>query len=82
MDFVNNQVDRTTGTIRARAVFPNPKLLITPGQFGRIRIPGSDPYDAVLIPDTAILSDQSQKIVMIGEGGRHGGADAWCDPGR
>jgi RND family efflux transporter MFP subunit len=64
MDFVNNQVDRTTGTIRARAIFPNEKLLITPGQFGRIRIPGSDPYDAVLIPDTAILSDQSQKIVM------------------
>jgi RND family efflux transporter MFP subunit len=65
MDFVNNQVDRTTGTIRARAVFPNPKLLITPGQFGRVRIPGSDPYDAVLIPDSAILSDQSQKIVMV-----------------
>jgi len=64
MDFVDNSVDRTTGTIRARAVFPNPKLLITPGQFGRVRIPGSDPYDAVLIPDTAILSDQSQKIVM------------------
>jgi RND family efflux transporter MFP subunit len=64
MDFVNNEVDRTTGTIRARAVFPNEKLLITPGQFGRVRIPGSDPYDAVLIPDSAILSDQSQKIVM------------------
>lgn len=64
MDFVNNEVDRTTGTIRARAVFPNEKLLITPGQFGRVRIPGSDPYQAVLIPDSAILSDQSQKIVM------------------
>lgn len=64
MDFVNNQVDRTTGTIRARAVFPNPDLLITPGQFGRVRIPGSDPYNAVLVPDSAILSDQSQKIVM------------------
>lgn len=65
LDFVNNQVDRTTGTIRARATFPNHDLLITPGQFGRIRIPGSDPYDAVLIPDGAILSDQSQKIVMV-----------------
>jgi len=64
MDFVNNAVDRTTGTIRARAIFPNEKMLITPGQFGRVRIPGSDPYDAVLIPDSAILSDQSQKIVM------------------
>jgi RND family efflux transporter MFP subunit len=64
LDFVNNQVDRTAGTIRARAVFPNPDLLITPGQFGRIRIPGSEPHDAILIPDAAIVSDQSQKIVM------------------
>jgi RND family efflux transporter MFP subunit len=64
MDFVNNEVDRTAGTIRARAIFANPGNLITPGQFGRIRIPGSDPYDAVLIPDSAILSDQSEKIVM------------------
>lgn len=65
MDFVDNEVDRTTGTIRARAVFPNADLLITPGQFGRILISGSDPYNAVLIPDSAILSDQSQKIVMV-----------------
>lgn len=64
MDFVNNEVDRTAGTIRARAIFANPGNLITPGQFGRIRIPGSDPYAAILIPDSAILSDQSEKIVM------------------
>lgn len=64
MDFVSNEVDRTAGTIRARAIFANPNRIITPGQFGRIRIPGSDPYNAVLIPDSAILSDQSQKIVM------------------
>jgi RND family efflux transporter MFP subunit len=65
LDFVNNQVNRTAGTIRARAVFPNPGLLVTPGQFGRIRIPGSEPHDAIMIPDSAILSDQSQKIVMV-----------------
>jgi RND family efflux transporter MFP subunit len=64
LDFVNNQVDRTAGTIRARAVFPNPGLLITPGQFGRIRIPGSEPHEAILIPESAIVSDQSAKIVM------------------
>ncbi|HVO03557.1 MAG TPA: efflux RND transporter periplasmic adaptor subunit [Candidatus Cybelea sp.] len=64
LDFVDNQVDRTSGTIRARALFPNPGLLITPGQFGRVRIPGSEPYEAILIPDSAIVSDQSQKIVM------------------
>jgi len=64
MDFVNNQVDRSSGTIRARAVFPNPGMLITPGQFGRIRITGSEPHEAILIPDAAIVSDQSRKIVM------------------
>jgi RND family efflux transporter MFP subunit len=64
MDFVNNAVDRSSGTIRARAVFPNSDLLITPGQFGRIRITGSEPHEAILIPDSAIVSDQSRKIVM------------------
>ena len=65
IDFVDNQVDRTSGTIRARAVFPNPNGFVTPGQFGRVRIPGSDPYRAILIPDSAILTDQSRKIVMV-----------------
>ncbi len=64
MDFVNNAVDRSSGTIRARAIFPNPGLLITPGQFGRIRITGSEPHEALLIPDSAIVSDQARKIVM------------------
>jgi RND family efflux transporter MFP subunit len=64
LDFVDNQVDRATGTIRARAEFPNPDLLITPGQFGRIRIPGSEPYQAILIPDSALVTDQSNKLVM------------------
>ncbi len=48
----------------ARAVFPNPDLLLTAGQFGRMRIPGSEPYKAILIPDAAIVSDQSRKIVL------------------
>lgn len=65
LDFLDNQVDRTSGTIRARASFANPGLFVTPGQFGRLRLPGSEPYAAVLIPDSAILSDQSQKIVMV-----------------
>ncbi|WP_395023093.1 efflux RND transporter periplasmic adaptor subunit [Dongia sp.] len=69
MDFVNNQVDRSSGTIRARAVFANPGLLITPGQFGRIRITGSEPHEAILIPDSAIVSDQSNKIVMTVDAG-------------
>ncbi|SLN76766.1 efflux RND transporter periplasmic adaptor subunit [Oceanibacterium hippocampi] len=65
LDYIDNRVDRTSGTIRVRAVFPNPDGFLTPGQFGRIRIPGSEPYTALLIPESAVLSDQSQKIVMV-----------------
>jgi multidrug efflux pump subunit AcrA (membrane-fusion protein) len=43
---------------------PNADRLITPGQFGRVRVPGSQPYDAVLIPDSAVVTDQSRKLVM------------------
>jgi RND family efflux transporter MFP subunit len=64
MDFVDNVVDRSSGTVRARAEFLNPDLLIAPGQFGTIRIPGSPEYEAVLIPDEAIVTDQAQKLVM------------------
>jgi RND family efflux transporter MFP subunit len=64
LNFVDNQVDRNSGTIRVRAVFPNPDLFLTPGQFGRIRIPGSEPYQAILVPDAAVVTDQSRKIVM------------------
>ena len=64
MDFVDNVVDRSSGTVRARAEFLNPDRLIAPGQFGTIRIPGSPEYEAILIPDEAIVTDQSQKLVM------------------
>lgn len=64
IDFIDNRVDRTAGTIRVRALLPNPKGLITPGQFGQIRIPGSEPYDALIVPEAALVTDQAQKIVM------------------
>jgi len=64
MNFVDNQINRGAGTVRARAEFPNPRFFMTPGQFGRIRVPGSEPYDAILIPDSAIVTDQSHKIVL------------------
>ena len=64
MNFVDNQVNRASGTIRIRARFPNPDYFLTPGQFGRIRIPGSEPYKAILIPDAAIVTDQSRKVVL------------------
>lgn len=68
MSFVDNVVDQGSGTIRGRATFPNTDGLITPGQFGRIRIPGSPEYDAFLIPDSAIVTDQSRKVVLtVGE---------------
>jgi RND family efflux transporter MFP subunit len=64
MNFVDNQLDPGSGTIRARAILDNKDQFITPGQFGRIRLPGSNEYDAILIPDSAILTDQSNRIVM------------------
>jgi RND family efflux transporter MFP subunit len=64
IDFVDNQVDRGSGTIRVRATFPNPDRFITPGQFGRLRLPASATHDALLIPDAAIITDQSRKVVM------------------
>ncbi|MEM7444189.1 MAG: efflux RND transporter periplasmic adaptor subunit [Pseudomonadota bacterium] len=65
LDFVDNRIDRTSGTIRMRAVYPNPDGLITPGQFGILRLPASPQYNALLLPDDAILSDQDQRIVLI-----------------
>lgn len=64
IDFIDNQVDRGAGTIRARAVFANADGFITPGQFGRLRLPGSELYKAILLPDSAIVTDQAQKLVM------------------
>jgi RND family efflux transporter MFP subunit len=65
MNFVDNVVDQGSGTVRARAEVLNPDGLIAPGQFGTIRIPGSPEYDAILIPDEAIVTDQAQKLVMV-----------------
>ena len=64
LDFIDNQVDRTSGTIRARALLPNPGNVITPGQFGQIRIPASEPYDALIVPEASLVTDQAQKVVL------------------
>jgi RND family efflux transporter MFP subunit len=68
MDFVDNQVDRGTGTIVGRALLPNPDLSLIPGLFARLRLPGSGQYRAILLPDEAIGSDQSQKFVYLVDG--------------
>jgi len=65
MDFLDNRLDVSTGTLRSRAVIPNKDLSILPGQFGRVRVIGSLPYEALLLPDTAIATDQSRKIVFV-----------------
>jgi multidrug efflux system membrane fusion protein len=65
MDFVDNRLDVSTGTLRSRAVIPNTDFSILPGQFGRVRLIGSSPYEALLLPDTAISTDQSRKIVFV-----------------
>jgi RND family efflux transporter MFP subunit len=64
LNFLDNQMDRGAGTIRARATFANPGYFVTAGQFGRIRIPASEQHVAILIPDGAVVTDQSRKLVM------------------
>jgi RND family efflux transporter MFP subunit len=65
MDFLDNRLDVSTGTLRSRAVIGNHDLSILPGQFGRVRLIGSSPYEALLLPDTAVATDQSRKIVFV-----------------
>nr|WP_145346259.1 efflux RND transporter periplasmic adaptor subunit [Rosistilla ulvae] len=68
MDFVDNRFDANTASMRARCVFPNEDNLLLPGMFGRIRIPGSAAKQAVLIPDSAIGTDQSTQYVYVVDG--------------
>ena len=64
IDFVDNQYDRSSGTIRVRAAFANPNLFITPGQFGRVRVPMSQLKPTILVPDAAVVTDQSTKLLF------------------
>ncbi|MEO1603427.1 MAG: efflux RND transporter periplasmic adaptor subunit, partial [Pseudomonadota bacterium] len=68
MDFVDNVIDPNSGTIMGRAMLGNGEGLLVPGLFGRLKLPGSAPYEAILIPDEAVLSDQDSKIVMTVDG--------------
>ncbi len=70
LDFVNNQVNPTTGSITVRGVFPNPMLaqgvrLLSPGMFLRIRLPLGEPHQALMVIDRAIGSDQGLKYVYV-----------------
>ncbi len=65
LDFANNRIDDATGTMRGRAIVTNTDLFLQPGLFGRISIPGSDKYEAVLVPDQAVGTDQNRRIVFV-----------------
>jgi len=65
MDFVDNALDTGSGTIRGRAVVDNPNYFLTPGMFGHLRLLGSGTYNGLLIPDQAIVTDQTRQIVYV-----------------
>ncbi len=64
-DFIDNAIDRASGTIRARAEFANPDGKFTPGMFGRIQVPSGPPAEALLVPDVAIGTEQVRKFVLV-----------------
>ena len=64
LDFIDNQVDASTGTIRARAVLANPDGRYTPGLYARVRLVGGEDRDSVLIEDRAVGTDLSKKFVL------------------
>ena len=65
VDFVDNQVDSSTGTIRARAVLKNPDRMFTPGLYARVQLQGTGQFKAMLIDDKAVLTDQDRKYVYV-----------------
>lgn len=65
VDFLDNQLTASTGTIRMRAVLDNAQRQFTPGLFARVRLPGSAEFQALLINDKAVLTDQDRKYVYI-----------------
>jgi membrane fusion protein, multidrug efflux system len=70
MDFVDNQLNAKSGTIRARALFTNTDQFLTPGTFGRLQLYGGE-VDGLLVPDSVIVSDQTNKVIfVVGEGNK------------
>jgi multidrug efflux system membrane fusion protein len=65
VDFIDNQVDPGTGTIRARAVLRNPDRVFTPGLFARVQLEGRARFDALLVDDKAVITDQDRKYVYV-----------------
>ena len=81
LDFLDNRLDQGTGTLRARAVMANKSGLFSPGLFARVRVTGTAPYAAVLLPDEAIGTDQTNKFVyVVGEDGTRGAPQRQARP--
>jgi RND family efflux transporter MFP subunit len=68
LDFAESRLDAETGTMRVRAALANPEGVLHPGLFGRVNVPGSLPYEGVLIPDEAVVADQNRRLVMLVNG--------------
>lgn len=65
LDFTDNGISQNSGTVRARAVVPNPNYFLAPGMFGNMRLADGGTVDALLVPDAAIRTDQARKVVMV-----------------
>jgi RND family efflux transporter MFP subunit len=65
LDFIDNAISRTSGSIRARAEVPNPDGTLTPGMFARIRVQMTPPSEALVVPDTAIGTEQVRKFIYV-----------------
>jgi RND family efflux transporter MFP subunit len=67
IDFFDNVIERSSGTIRARAELPNPDATFTPGMFARVQVPTGPPREALLVPDVAIGTEQARKFVLVAD---------------
>jgi RND family efflux transporter MFP subunit len=65
LDFIDNRLDQGTGTLRARGVVPNPAALFSPGMFARVRLAGSAARPSLLVPDAAVATDQTSKLLLV-----------------
>lgn len=65
LDFTDNGLDPRSGTIRARAVVRNPDNFLTPGMFGNMRLASGGKVKALLVPDTAVVTDQTRKLLLV-----------------
>jgi len=65
VNFIDNQLDTNTGTLMVRGIFSNPTHVIMPGLYCRIRLPMSEPYQAITIPEQSLGTDQGQKFIYV-----------------